>query len=82
LFYYTPQTLTQTLEKNGFHVLATETFGLGLDEFINQSPPARSNNAGARPVAARKKRALRQIVKKAFFGAGLGENLLAIAQPV
>jgi 2-polyprenyl-3-methyl-5-hydroxy-6-metoxy-1,4-benzoquinol methylase len=83
LFYFTPRTLTQTLEQNGFRVTAMETFGLGLDEFFNRPDQhiAKSSNSDMRSPAARHRRALREIVKKKFFGAGLGENLIAVAEP-
>ncbi len=80
LFYFTPRTLSQTLEKSGFGVAALETFGLGMDEFINR--PETGCNDGMKKATGRKNRALREIVKRWFFGSGLGENLLAVSQPV
>lgn len=81
LFYYTARTLAQTLEKNGFRVTTTETFGLG--EFIHLR--SRNNNEKrstptTTTTSERKKRVVRQSLKKSFFRAGLGENLLVIAQ--
>jgi SAM-dependent methyltransferase len=81
LFYYTPRTLVKALEKNGLRVTAVETFGLGLDEFVNRPEvSATGSHAGVDPSRINGRRAFRQMVKKAYFGAHLGENLLVIAQ--
>jgi len=82
LFYFTPHTLKQMLEGNGLRVVAIETFGFGMEEFINR-PDSDVKEEVMAPSArkSQKDRGLKQIVKKAFFGAGLGENLLAIACP-
>jgi SAM-dependent methyltransferase len=79
LFYFTPQTLSQTLEKNGLRVEAAETFGLGMDEFINRRDNV-PGLAGVKTIPTRKQSALKQILKKKFFSAHLGENLLIVAQ--
>ena len=83
LFYFTPRTLSQTLEKHGFRVEAVETFGLGMDEFIlRQNDRCDVPNCGMRTAGTRKRGALRHIVKKKLFNAGLGENLMAVAHPI
>jgi 2-polyprenyl-3-methyl-5-hydroxy-6-metoxy-1,4-benzoquinol methylase len=79
LFYFTPRTLTQMLDKNGLHVVALETFGFGMDEFVNRPDPTLTDKVAT--VRTNKHRTLKQIAKKTFFTAGLGENLLAIARP-
>jgi 2-polyprenyl-3-methyl-5-hydroxy-6-metoxy-1,4-benzoquinol methylase len=79
LFYYTARTLVQTLEKSGFRVTATETFGLG--EFVHlRSSGNNGKRSATTNTTVRKKRVVRQSLKKSFFRAGLGENLLAVAQ--
>jgi 2-polyprenyl-3-methyl-5-hydroxy-6-metoxy-1,4-benzoquinol methylase len=83
LFYFTPQTLSRTLEKNGFRVRGVKTFGFGMNEFLTL--PADSDLAGSASMKAtsgngKKKSGFRQMVKKAFFVAGLGENLMVIAE--
>lgn len=81
LFYYTPRTLVKVLEKSGLRVIGVETFGLGMDEFVNQPDAGTSGSrAEVSPKRTSGGKALRQIIKKAFFGARLGENLLVIAQ--
>jgi hypothetical protein len=80
LFYFTPRTLSRTLEKNGFRIAAVETFGFGMDEFINR--PETECSGGMKKLASGRTRALRQLVKQTYFGLGLGENLLAVSQPV
>jgi len=81
LFYFTPRTLAKTLQKNGFRVTALETFGMGMDEFINRPDGAPAAET-ARTSGPKNADAFRQIVKQTYFGAGLGENLLAVAQPI
>jgi 2-polyprenyl-3-methyl-5-hydroxy-6-metoxy-1,4-benzoquinol methylase len=87
LFYFTPRTLARMLERNGFRVSAVETFGLGLSEFINRPDGGaagvdRDRASHASAVRPKRNRALRQIVKRTFYKAGLGENLLAVAHSV
>ena len=78
LFYYSPRTLSQTLQKHGFNVTAVETFGLGMDEFISRGYVG--SNEGSKKSRVKKNRLSRQIIKKALFSARLGENLLVVAQ--
>jgi len=82
LFYFTPRTLSLTLEKSSFRVVAIETFGLGIYEFLKR--PDTSQNGGMKKNVTTRKAAsaLREIAKRTFFRARLGENLLVIAQPV
>lgn len=84
LFYFSPSTLTSTLQKAGFHVTAVETFGLGVEELFlsRQRNSARNVPRHPLPQPPSKRSRFRQIAKKAFFGAKLGENLLAVAQPL
>ena len=81
LFYFTPRTLVKTLEKNGLRVVAVETFGFGMDEFVNQ-PDASTNGSQveADPKLTNGGRVFKQLAKRIFCGARLGENLLVIAQ--
>ena len=79
LFYFTPRTLSHTLEKNGFRVASVETFGMGLDEYLNR--PDVKPNGSVKETGTKKNHVLRHFIKKGFFSAGLGENLLAVAQP-
>jgi SAM-dependent methyltransferase len=82
LFYFTPRTLSRTLEKSGFRVVAIETFGLGIYEFLKR-PDAPQNGGMKTNVRTRRRTgALREIGKQTFFRARLGENLLVVAQPV
>jgi SAM-dependent methyltransferase len=85
LFYFTPRTLVKTLESNGFRVAAVETFGLGMDEFVNHpegGADGAMTPARAKTATAKKSSGFRQIVKGTLFSAALGENLLAVASPI
>lgn len=89
LSYFNPRTLTRLLERNGYRVRACETYGFGIDELIAkpESPDEpyvglhgeaapRSAEAGALGTA---KRVAKRAIKRVFFGAGLGENVLVVA---
>ena len=83
LFYYSPRTLGQTIEKNGFRIAGMETFGVGLDEFIDRAEvrrpaPDQNRHGNGKKTSS----AFKRSVKRQLFGAGLGENLLAVASPV
>jgi 2-polyprenyl-3-methyl-5-hydroxy-6-metoxy-1,4-benzoquinol methylase len=91
LFYYTAETLTRTLEKKGFRVVAVETFGLGMEAFFNRNGGpgggAQRGSNGAKSGETKTANTtgaggFRQIVKNRLFGAGLGESLLAVACPI
>lgn len=79
LYYFTPQTLSRTLEKHGFRITALETFGVGLDTFFFR-PGVNGHRTSAGPAAVKKGNGFRRSVKNALFRASLGENLLAVAQ--
>ena len=82
LFYFTPKTLSQTLERNSLQVVAVETFGLGINELINRPDAGRKGGMKVSTADPRRSRALREIFKRIFFRAGLGENLLVVAHPL
>lgn len=81
LFYFAPDTLSRTLEKHGFRMAGVETFGLGMDEFINRPGGGGDSKGGTKAPLPKKKSGIRRILKKTFFEAHLGENLLAVARP-
>lgn len=82
LFYYTPRTLSRILEKNDFRVTAVETFGFGMDEFIHRGPAnGAAKVGGATAAGVKTESGFKQVLKKRFFNAGLGENLLVGANP-
>ncbi len=83
LMYYTESTLRAVLRQSGWEVDAMFTMGLGMDEFFARSSEGQRSDrepvrADSNPTA---KRRLRHIVRDAFLGRGLGENLAAICHP-
>ena len=80
LFYYSARSLRAMLERHGLDVVSHTTVGLGLDELVfhDDAPPAAS--APIAPVASRHRSPARRLARAAFFGAGLGENLVFAAQ--
>ena len=79
LFYYSRASLRAMLARHGLIVVAHTTTGLGLDElmFVDDDVPLPSTTkAIARPRRSR----ARKLMRAAFFGAGLGENLLLAAR--
>jgi SAM-dependent methyltransferase len=91
LSYFTPRTLTLLLERNGYRMRACQTYGFGMEELIarpesadepyvrlGDESRARSDDAG---VVRAAKQLAKRAIKRVFFGAGLGENLLVVAVP-
>jgi hypothetical protein len=82
LFYYSRASLRAMLARHGLIVVAHTTTGLGLDElmFEEEHGPAHGQSPAKAPRGSRRSRA-RRLARSAFFGAGLGENLLLAARP-
>ncbi len=79
LFYYSARSLRTMLERHGLDVVGHTTAGLGLDELVFEGAAARPHATA--PVARRPHRSrARRLARAAFFGAGLGENLVFAAQ--
>jgi SAM-dependent methyltransferase len=89
LSYFTRPTLKAMLRRHDFAVEWAITAGFGLEELRYRPetapgpPPARADAAGG--TDGRRGQPLQQgarrVIKRVFFGLGLGENLLALARP-
>ena len=82
LSYSSPRTLQTLLKQNGWEVVRISTCGLGLEEIVRR--PA-MDELPSRPLEGRhlgqpKRSGWRVAAKKAFFSAGLGENVVGLFQ--
>jgi SAM-dependent methyltransferase len=86
LSFFTDETLRACVERAGFLVLAVDTFGFGSlrrgrDGELSGSPtPPRAAPTPTAP-GSRVGSPLRRLVKRAIFGAHLGESLILAASP-
>jgi len=83
LMYYSDRTLRRMLRKAGWTVQKTFTIGIGLDEFVVRTQ--RDQEWESRPIESDRIRSsswrFRHLLRDAFLGLGLGENLAVIATP-
>jgi SAM-dependent methyltransferase len=80
LFYYSRASLRAMLERHGLDVVGHTTTGLGLDELMFDADEQWPPPATTAPAPRRPRSRARRLARAAFFGAGLGENLLLAAR--
>jgi 2-polyprenyl-3-methyl-5-hydroxy-6-metoxy-1,4-benzoquinol methylase len=92
LSYFSPQTLRRLLEREGFEVERSVTWGFGIEELRREperAPRAEAAPAGPAPAPPRRpgpvrgalKPVARAILRRLILDTGLGENVMVVARP-
>jgi len=88
LSYFSRKSLRYLLERQGFECVAMDTYSFGIDAYFRWSaatPATSAETAIAGALAARRsgvKQSLKRMIRGAFMGAGLGENLFGVFRHV
>lgn len=82
LWHFSANTLTKLLIRYGFECVAMETYAFGIDCFFRRSEGGKTGGASERESVTKKRQgpkyALKQKIKVAYMGLGLGDNLLGV----
>jgi SAM-dependent methyltransferase len=78
LSHFTARSLIQLMASYGLECTALETYAFGIDSYFRSWDDTGSTESASSVVKQSRKSAIKQLVKSAFFGAGLGDNLLGI----
>jgi SAM-dependent methyltransferase len=89
LWYFSPTTLTRLVRSAGFEPVLVTTTGMGLEELRRSetreecapatNSPAQRAADGPRPKS--RLQPAKEVIKRIFYGWGLGENVLLAARP-
>lgn len=78
LSHFTARSLKQLLASYGLECTAMETYAFGIDSYFRIWDDTGSTESAPAVVKQHRNSAIKRLVKSAFFGTGLGENLLGI----
>jgi SAM-dependent methyltransferase len=78
LSYFSARSLKRLLAGYGLECVAQETYAFGIDSYFRVWDDIKSGGPASAEVNKHRSSAIKRRIKSAFFGSGLGENLLGI----